>query len=61
MNNGNPGAVCGDDDGNGCGLYFPLKAEVGLCAKCTKLLTLEEGTPMYAQRKVCLNQVQITF
>ena len=45
---------CESNSGDGCGRSFLNKSSVGLCAKCTKLASLEEGTPEYNQWKVCL-------
>ena len=43
---------CLSNDGDGCGGLFPNKTSEGLCAKCTKLSTLCEGTPEYTMWKV---------
>jgi hypothetical protein len=45
---------CESGSGDGCGRSFPKKSSLGLCAKCTKLASLDEGSPEYAQWKVCL-------
>ncbi|EDR04435.1 uncharacterized protein LACBIDRAFT_330566 [Laccaria bicolor S238N-H82] len=42
---------CGTDTGDGCGRSFPNKSSPGLCAKCTKLASLTEGSPEYDQWK----------
>lgn len=45
-------ALCSANDGDGCGGYFILKQSAGLCAKCTKLATLAEGTSEFVQWSV---------
>lgn len=45
----------GADDGLGCGLSFSNKTTHGLCAKCTKLAALEDGSVEYVNWQVCLS------
>ncbi|KAF6755233.1 kinase-like domain-containing protein [Ephemerocybe angulata] len=44
-----PITVCHDDNGGGCGGDFARKSAPGLCYKCAKLSTLEEGSELFAQ------------
>ncbi|KAF8963109.1 kinase-like domain-containing protein [Flammula alnicola] len=43
--------ICDSEAGDGCGLFFPRKVSPGLCAKCSKLASLDEASPDYAQWK----------
>ena len=43
---------CDDASGNGRARALPNKSSVGLCAKCSKLATLTEGSAEYDQWKV---------
>ena len=45
---------CESGSGDGCGRSFPKKSSLGLCAKCTKLASLDEESPEYTQWKVRL-------
>jgi len=44
--------ICDSETGDGCGVFFARKASPGLCAKCTMLAILDEGSPEYIQWKV---------
>ncbi|KAF5332096.1 hypothetical protein D9611_008102 [Ephemerocybe angulata] len=39
--------ICTTDDGEGCGELFVMKGLPGLCMLCSKLATLEPGSPEY--------------
>ncbi|KAF6765683.1 kinase-like domain-containing protein [Ephemerocybe angulata] len=39
--------ICTTDDGEGCGERFVMKGLPGLCMLCSKLATLEPGSPEY--------------
>ncbi|KAJ3981545.1 kinase-like domain-containing protein [Lentinula detonsa] len=46
--------LCSTDDGDGCGQLFEKKASQGLCTKCRKLSTLQEGSAEYNAFKAYL-------
>ncbi|KIK05095.1 hypothetical protein K443DRAFT_120688 [Laccaria amethystina LaAM-08-1] len=43
--------ICESDLGDCCGMSFPKKSSQGLCVKCSKLVTLEDGSLQYEQWK----------
>jgi hypothetical protein len=53
--------ICDSETGDGCGVFFSRKVSPGLCAKCTKLATLVEGSPEYVQWKVRIRTSQFIF